>query len=111
VLTTQLHWEECERNVIAFHREAGFDLLNVADGGNMPFQDIETRRQSARRMNEKVKGKSENAKALSQCKRRLAMYLAQARKKKDLEVEQRVLGVMRRLFAKVPHVCPEWANV
>lgn len=111
VSTTQLDWDQCERQVIAFHREAGFNLLNVADGGNMPFQTIEERKASAKRMNQKVQAKSENQKRLSQLKRMLAITLGRAKKENNQYLVDHVMSAMRRIYAKAPHVCPEWANV
>lgn len=109
--TTQENWEACERGIIAFHRESGANLLNVADGGAMPYQTIEDRRQSAKRMNAKVQAKTENQKEISRIKRIFGMTLARARKTKDLATEQHVLAVMRRVYTGAPHICPEWANV
>lgn len=111
VATTELDWDQCERQVIAFHREAGFNLLNVAEGGNMPSQTIEQRRNSAKRMNGKSQARSEHQKRITFCKRMLSMRLAQARKKQEVGMVEHVLGLMRDLYASAPHICPEWANV
>lgn len=39
-------WEASEREWIAKAREAGENLLNIADGGNQPYCSVEVRRQN-----------------------------------------------------------------
>lgn len=42
-------WQDAERHHIAAHRAIGFELLNVADGGNEPACSREVRAENGRR--------------------------------------------------------------
>jgi hypothetical protein len=43
-------WQEAEKRQIAAHRAAGARLLNIADGGDEPYCDKETRAQNGRKV-------------------------------------------------------------
>jgi len=50
-------WESVEKMYIKKFRDSGVDITNIADGGAMPSQTIEQRRNSAKKMNAKCKNK------------------------------------------------------
>lgn len=53
VLAVSDDWQAKEKELIAKHREEGFRLLNLADGGDEPLCSAETRKKNAIAINDK----------------------------------------------------------
>lgn len=98
------NWPEVERKCIALARQMGWRLLNVADGGDQPKCDIETRRENGR--------KSAIARASTEAKKRLwHMKLIIGQSIKVGTLSERAKSFLREAAIKCPDKFGEYANL
>lgn len=96
------NWPEVERKCIALARQMGWRLLNVADGGDQPKCDIETRRENGR--------KSAIARASTATKKRIwHLKLMIGRAIKDGALTDKAKKSLREAALKCPEIFGEYA--
>ena len=103
-------WEETERSVIAVLRQGGARLLNVAPGGDQPFQTREQRQRAGRAAARNVHDDPERRK-LWELKRKAGEHLRWLRKNRDDERVQRFIDTMRFAAMMRPDTFGSWLNL
>jgi hypothetical protein len=101
-------WRAEERRLIAEARASGHKLLNVAEGGDEPHCDIETRRANGKRLNDRIANDPKFAE-LREIKRRLMHHFRDP--KISDERREIVRGRMRDLAEYNPRLFGAWKNL
>lgn len=102
-------WKAAEKRLIALHRKTS-SLLNLAHGGDEPFQTKEQRAANARAMNKKMAEADPRWRAYVLAKREMARVYARLKKKPDYTTYWMRL-IMKCHAAQRPDLCGEWASL
>lgn len=97
-------WPESERRLIAEHKAKGFDLLNVAAGGNQPHCPKEVCARNGV-SNAKLRVSTPEKKRFYELRRSLGQALKQG------YVSQKTRAKMRAAAVEYPHLFSDWATV
>lgn len=107
-------WVDAEIRLIAKFRASG-RLLNLAEGGNEPYQTVEQRKKNALLMNALLMNRTEKEKALHQAKRRIASLYAEAKKdgktSGDWSLAERMRLKMVELSESRPLLFRNWSDL
>lgn len=103
-------WEAAERRLIAQHRLTA-KLLNVADGGAVPHQTRDQRRNAARAANESMSKRSKAWKQFQAAKRDMGRLLASYMKGGHFAQAYALRFRMKLRAADKPHYYGSWATL
>lgn len=97
------NWEQVEVKWIRHFKDAGFDILNVAKGGNEPFCPTEVRAKNGRENAQKIHSSIER-KTLWALKKRSADLLMWFKKNGEKEKYNKLLTAMHYTASKKPQL-------
>jgi hypothetical protein len=100
-------WQTLEKDVIAQYRADG-DLLNMSNGGNQPYVNVESCRKNAIKINERRKN-DPLFRRIWEMKRSMASYLKHA--KKDSEHYRQLTAKLRYAANKRPDLFGCWSAI
>lgn len=100
-------WTEAEIRLIALHRQSS-DLLNVADGGEIPFQTLPQRRKCAQTANKANAAASPAMKAFIDAKKAYARLATEHKKRGDITGYWRIRIKMHDWAMKNPRLFGTW---